>query len=252
VVPSLRCLLQAVEGLETAHHLRESRVNEADGLGVVDRFGEGAMDEGVLDVELIHRLAPVDGQSQHNSNDSGLYDRVESLIVVHPRALGEPLKDPTNLVSVQRAFCLELVLEDPLAGHHISPWRLWYKSHVLLDNIASYSSIARCQWESASALQTEVETGDRAGEAAATKSCRWSTSMVTSAMRPHEVRAGASGPRRARLGALVLCAALAWASGLHLASAGTPVPHGAQQQSPGYLQKKKSRVASLEELYDWT
>jgi hypothetical protein len=50
--------------------------------------------------------------------------------------LGEPTKDPTRLVSVQRAIRLEFVLEDPLAGHHISPKRSWYKSHVLLDNMA--------------------------------------------------------------------------------------------------------------------
>jgi hypothetical protein len=63
VVPSLRRLLQAVEGLEMAHHPRVSGVNEVDGLGAVDSLDDGAMDEDVLDVELMCRLAPVDDQS---------------------------------------------------------------------------------------------------------------------------------------------------------------------------------------------
>jgi hypothetical protein len=49
VVPSSRCLLQAVEGLvESAHQLRVSRVNEVGRLEVVDRLGEGVVEEGGL------------------------------------------------------------------------------------------------------------------------------------------------------------------------------------------------------------
>jgi hypothetical protein len=45
------------------------------------------------------------------------------VIVVHPGALGEPPKDPTSLVQIQRAIRLKLVLEDPFVGDDIGPMR---------------------------------------------------------------------------------------------------------------------------------
>jgi hypothetical protein len=55
VVPYSRCLLQAVEGLvEPAHQLRVRWVNEVGELRVVDDLRDCAMDEGILDIELVH------------------------------------------------------------------------------------------------------------------------------------------------------------------------------------------------------
>jgi hypothetical protein len=125
VVPRSRHLLQAVEGLvEPAHQLRVRRVNKANRLRVVDGLGECAVEEDVLDVELVHRPTPVESQSQHSPDDGRLDDRAKSLIVVHPGALSEPPLDPTSFVLVKRAICLEFVLEDPLASDDISPRRL--------------------------------------------------------------------------------------------------------------------------------
>jgi hypothetical protein len=42
-----------------------------------------------------------------------LDDGAEGLIIVHPKALGEPLEDPMSLVPVPRVIHLGLVLEDP-------------------------------------------------------------------------------------------------------------------------------------------
>jgi hypothetical protein len=125
VVPRSRRLLQALEGLvELAHQLRMRRVNEADGLRAVDDLGECAMEEGVLDVELVHEPNPGDSQSQHSPDGGRLDDGVEGLIVVNLRVLSEPPEDPTSLVSVKRAIRLQLVLEDPLVGDDIGPKRL--------------------------------------------------------------------------------------------------------------------------------
>jgi hypothetical protein len=88
-----------------------------------------------------------------------------------------------SLVPVQRAIYLELVLEDPLAIDDIGPKRSRTKFHVLLDSRASYSTIARHRWGSVSALQTEVRTRDSVGGAAAAKSCKRSTGLVTVAAR---------------------------------------------------------------------
>jgi hypothetical protein len=183
VVPCSRCLLQAVEGpVEPAHQMRMHGVNEANGLRAVDDLGKCAMEEGIFDVELEHRPIPGDCQSQHSS-DGGRLDDAEGLIVAHPRALSEASEDPTTLVSIKIAMCLELVLEDPLIGDDIGPRGRGTKSHMLLDSRASYSSIVQCQWGSTSALQAEVGTRDNVRGAAAVESCRRSMGLVTSAAR---------------------------------------------------------------------
>jgi hypothetical protein len=59
VAPRSQRLLQAVEGLvEPAHQLRVCGVNEADEL---DSLEECAVEEGVLDVELVHGPTLGDG-----------------------------------------------------------------------------------------------------------------------------------------------------------------------------------------------
>jgi hypothetical protein len=92
--------------------LRVRRVNEADGLRAVDGLGECAVEEGVLDVKLVHGSTPRDSQSQHSPDGGRLDDGAESLIIVNPGALSEPRKGPTSLVPIKRAIRLELVLED--------------------------------------------------------------------------------------------------------------------------------------------
>jgi hypothetical protein len=96
-------------------------VNEVDGLRAVDGLEECVVEEGVLDVELVHGPTPGDSQSQHSPNNGRLDDGAEGLVVVHPGALSEFPKDPTSLISIKRAIRLELVLEDPLADDNIGP-----------------------------------------------------------------------------------------------------------------------------------
>jgi hypothetical protein len=124
IVPHSRHLLQAVEGLvEPAHQLRMHGVNEASGQRAVDGLGECAMEEGILDDELVHGPTPGDSQSQHSPDGDRLDDRTEGLIVVHLGTLSEAPEDPTSLLPIKRAICLELVLEDPFTGDDIGPGR---------------------------------------------------------------------------------------------------------------------------------
>jgi hypothetical protein len=124
MVPRSRRLLQAIEGLvELAHQLRVRRVNEASGLRIVDGLRECVVEEGDLDVELVHEPTSRERQSQHSPDGGRLDDGAEDLVVVHLGALSEPPEDPTSLVAVKRAIRLELVLEDPLAGDDIGPRR---------------------------------------------------------------------------------------------------------------------------------
>jgi hypothetical protein len=124
MVPHSRHLLQAVEGLvELTHQLRVRGVNEVGRLRAVHCLRECAMEEGVLDVELVHGSTSGDSQSQHSSDGGSLNDGVDGLVVVHPEALSEPPEDPMSLEPVKRDIHLELVLEDSLANDDIVPRR---------------------------------------------------------------------------------------------------------------------------------
>jgi hypothetical protein len=124
VVPHSRCLLQVEEGLvEPAQQLRVRGVNEADGLRAVDGLKECAMEEGVLNVELVHGPTPGNSYSQHSLYSGRLDDGADGLIVVHPGVLSEAPEDPMSLVLIKRAIHLEPVLEDPLASDDIGPRR---------------------------------------------------------------------------------------------------------------------------------
>jgi hypothetical protein len=101
VVSSSQHLLQSIEGLvEKAHRLRVGGVNETGGLEVVDRLDECVMEEGSLDVELVHGPTPGNRQSQHSPNGGRLDDGVEGLVIVHPTALGETLENQRSVVLV--------------------------------------------------------------------------------------------------------------------------------------------------------
>jgi hypothetical protein len=112
--------------VELAHHVGVARVDESCGLRAVDRLRESVMKESILDVELVHRPAPREHQSEHGADGGVLHHGTESLIKVHARELGEPPKNPTCLVPVKRTASLKLVLQDPLAGDDVGPWRPWY------------------------------------------------------------------------------------------------------------------------------
>jgi hypothetical protein len=77
-----------------------SRVNADGGLGAVVHLGDGAMEVDILDIQLVHELALGDDQSQHNADYGRLHEGVESLIIVHTEALGEPPEDPMSLVPI--------------------------------------------------------------------------------------------------------------------------------------------------------
>jgi hypothetical protein len=84
--------------------------------------------------------------SQHSSDGGRLDDWAEGLVLVHLGVLGEPLGNPMSLVLIQRAIRLELMLEDPLASHHIGPRRLGDLVARAVGHQALYFSIACCQW----------------------------------------------------------------------------------------------------------
>jgi hypothetical protein len=83
------------------------------------------MEEGVLDVDLVDR--PVPGEGEDDADGSKLDDGAEGLIVDHYRALGEAPKDPAGLVAVEGAIQSQLVAKEPLAGDHIGVGWTWHQ-----------------------------------------------------------------------------------------------------------------------------
>jgi hypothetical protein len=87
------------------------------------------VEEDILDVELMDRPVPGEGEGVDGSNGGELDDGAAGLVVVHSGALGEGSKDPTGLVGVEGAVRGQLVAKEPLVGDHVGAW--WIRHQVL-------------------------------------------------------------------------------------------------------------------------
>jgi hypothetical protein len=79
------------------------------------------MQEYVLHIKLVDRPGMGDGQGEHRVNGCWLDHRVEGLIIVDVRALGEAAKDPTSLVPLQVPSELDLCLKIHLSMTTLEP-----------------------------------------------------------------------------------------------------------------------------------
>jgi hypothetical protein len=75
--------------------------------------------EDVLHIKLLNRSCARCGESKHRANGGWFHNRAESLVVVHPGALSESLKNPASLVAVESSIGEELVREDSLADDDV-------------------------------------------------------------------------------------------------------------------------------------
>jgi len=73
MVPCPGGLLEAVERLvEPTYHVGTRRVNKPRRLGAVDCLNENAMQEGILDVQLMHRPPASESQREDRADGSRL------------------------------------------------------------------------------------------------------------------------------------------------------------------------------------
>jgi hypothetical protein len=101
-----------------------SWINEPCGLTAENSLAEGAVEEGVLHIELLNWPVVGDNNSEHRANSGQFHNRAESLIVVDPRALSETPKDPASLVAIKGPVGTKLMREDPLVGDDVGVTRL--------------------------------------------------------------------------------------------------------------------------------
>jgi len=124
IVPSTGRLLKSIERLfQAAYMVRKSCILEASRLSTVNCLRESPVQEGVLHVQLMNRPAARECQREHGTNCGRLDNWTEGLVEVHAWALGEAAEDPARLVPFQSSICMELVLEDPLAGDDVGERR---------------------------------------------------------------------------------------------------------------------------------
>jgi hypothetical protein len=104
-IPGMWRLLEAVEGaVQPVDQVRVSSVEEAGGLAAIDSICQSAMEEGVLDIELMDHPILGEGEGEDDTNGGELDDGAEGLIVVHSGALGEASKGLAGLVAVEGAI----------------------------------------------------------------------------------------------------------------------------------------------------
>jgi hypothetical protein len=100
-----------------------SWIDEIRGLVAVDSLSEGAMEEGILHIELLNQAVMVDSSGEHRARGRRFHNWAESLIVVDFRALSETPKDSASLVAIEGLVSAELVCEDPFASDDVvDPW----------------------------------------------------------------------------------------------------------------------------------
>ena len=120
MVPRAGGLLEAVERLiEPTHHVGTRRVNKPHRLAAVDCLSEKAMQEGILDVELMHGPPAGESQREHRADTSRLHHWAEGLVVVNTGALSEAPENPTSLVPLKSAVSTALVSPNPIADDDV-------------------------------------------------------------------------------------------------------------------------------------
>jgi hypothetical protein len=96
-----------------------SWIGETRGLAAVDSFSEGAMEEGILHIELLNQPIMRDSSGEHHAHGGRFHNRAESLVVVDSRALSETPKDLASLVAIDGPVNAELMCEDPFASDDV-------------------------------------------------------------------------------------------------------------------------------------
>jgi hypothetical protein len=113
-------LLQPVQVLvQEVDVIELSRNNKSSRLAAVDGLREGAMQERVLHIKLMNFPGAGDGEGEHGVDRGRLDHRAEGLIVVNAGSLGEATMDSANLVPLQRAVRVELVLKNSFTGDDV-------------------------------------------------------------------------------------------------------------------------------------
>jgi hypothetical protein len=104
-----------------------SWIDETRRLAAVDSISEGAMEEGILHIELLNWPVMRDSNGEHRAHGGRFQNWAKSLIIVDSAALSETPKDPTSLVTIEGPISVVFVREDPFASDDVGALRSWNK-----------------------------------------------------------------------------------------------------------------------------
>ena len=90
-------------------------VDETSRLLTEHLLGEMAVQEGVGDIQLVHRPGTRDRQLKHGANRARFHNRGEGVGEVHARALPKTTNHPLSLVALERTARASLMAKHPLA-----------------------------------------------------------------------------------------------------------------------------------------
>ena len=97
-VPSMGSLLETVERLvQTTDKVGLGKILESGGMSCKHGLHQGAMEEGILDIELMNRPLARESQREHCADRGGLDDLTEGFGKVDARTLGEAAKNQRAL-----------------------------------------------------------------------------------------------------------------------------------------------------------
>jgi len=87
------------------------------------------MEKSILDIKLMNRPIPGMSYGEDCAYSGRLDNGAESFIVVDTGTLSEAAKDPTSLLTVQRAISMKFMFENPFSGDHVGLG--WARNEVL-------------------------------------------------------------------------------------------------------------------------
>jgi len=121
-------LFKSIEGLDkTTDMVRVSLIDEACRLMAEHLFGKVAVQERILDVELMYRPRTRSCKMKDYPNCCRFDDRREGLVEVDARTLVEPTDHPSSLAALQGSVGVQFVLEDPLPCDDVCTSRPWHE-----------------------------------------------------------------------------------------------------------------------------
>jgi hypothetical protein len=94
-------------------------IDETRWLLAVDNIIKSALEEYILDIELVNGLGAGDGNLEKKPDGGGLDNGADYLAIVDARALRVAPNNPSSLAARESAMRVELITKDSLAGNHV-------------------------------------------------------------------------------------------------------------------------------------
>jgi hypothetical protein len=101
------------------HMIRMSRILKPNRLSAIDYLRQSTLEESIVDLQLMNRPTTQRSQREDYPNYCWFNNGTKCFGKVDTGTLCESVKNPTSLISLERAISPKFVLEHPFSCHHI-------------------------------------------------------------------------------------------------------------------------------------